>query len=112
MNWKKIDAPRTKAKWRDKFLCLNETPPSCRYDGVAHKALKPLPIKPGDTVKIYMRRNLAEVNWGVPPSMEAYFGKRVIELIWKCPHCDNPHHLIIPEAWIADGKAYFVEAEK
>lgn len=111
MAWRKVDAPRTKAEWRDKFIRLNETPPSCRYDGLNNKPVPPLPIKPGDVAKIYMRRNLAEVTWWVPSTSEAYFGKRVLEIIWHCPHCDNPHHLIIPETWIGEGRAEFVEAE-
>lgn len=112
MSGKRVDPPRTKAEWRDRVLCLQETPPSCRYDGVNEKSAPPLPIKPGDTVKIYMRRNLTEVTWWTPPDMKEYFGKRVLEVIWECPHCYNQHHLIIPESWIAEGKAHFVEAEE
>lgn len=111
MSWKTIDVPKTKVEWRDKYLRLMEAPPSCRYDGLAHKSHDPLPVTIGDIAQIYMRRNLDEVPWWTPPDLKEYFGKRVIELVWKCPHCANPHHLIIPESWIAEGKAIFVEAD-
>ncbi len=52
------------------------------------------------------------LNLITPHDLEQTFGKRVLELRWKCPHCDYAHEVFIPESWIAEGKAQFVEVEE
>jgi len=32
-----------------------------------------------------------------------------LDVEWRCPACDHPHTGYVPEAWIAEGKAKFVE---
>lgn len=32
-----------------------------------------------------------------------------LQVSWRCPACDYPHTDYVPEAWIAEGKAHFVE---
>lgn len=112
MSWKKVETPKKKADWRYKILRLQEVPPSCRYDGAHDRIVPQLPIQIGDVAKIERRRDISEVNWWMSQEQKETFGKRVLELVWICPHCDHPHHLIIPESWIAEGKACFVEAEE
>ena len=36
-------------------------------------------------------------------------GIRVVRIVWHCPYCGGSHEFYLPESWIADGKAVFVE---
>lgn len=109
MTYIKLFPPKRKADWKGRMLRLVAVPPSCRYDYGKEMDIPQLPIQPGDVVRLARRRDISEVNWVMSPEQMASFGKRVLEIEWQCPHCCHPHSLIIPEAWVEEGKAYFVE---
>ncbi len=106
--WKEIPAPANKADYRYKYLRLLAVPP---VDGMRRSPeTPPLPVRINDVTKISMRR-AAKDTWCVSlPNVSAWGDVRVLELEWKCPHCDQGHRILIPENWIAEGKAVFVEA--
>ena len=93
---KKVDSPKHKKDWIGKQLLLKRgwepgrcTPP----DGIA--------------VKIYRRLHALEtLNCGIDVSgLEV----RIIKVSWTCPHCGASHQGYIPERWIEEGEAFFVE---
>lgn len=114
MSWKRVDPPRTKVEWRYKHLRLLAVPPKQRQRIPGDPAGKrELPVLVGDVVKVYMRRKAEETaNVCSISDVSSWGNVRVLEVEWDCPHCDNTHHLIIPESWIGEGKAEFVEAEE
>lgn len=112
MVWKKIEPPKKKADYRYKYLCLLASPPPSKYDWANGRLYPPLPVQPGDVAQIHMRRDYREIEQIVGHNLEQTYGKRVLELRWKCPHCDHAHEVFIPESWLAEGKAEFVEAEE
>lgn len=108
MNWKEIPRPARKADYRYKYLQLLCPPPE---DG--HKPAPgdpPLPIRAGDVLRISMRRNALET-WEKTniPNVSAWGDMRILELTWKCPCCGSRHAVMIPEAWLDEGRAVFVE---
>lgn len=109
--WKEVPAPTRKADYRYKHLRLLDTPPRQQIDygpdGIYWKS--ELPVQTGDVVQIVMRRSAAETRHICSVSDVSAWGDRVLEVEWPCPHCLHPHHVIIPEHWIAEGKAVFVE---
>ena len=109
--WKEVSAPARKADYRYKFLRLLDTPPRQRIgygpDGSYWK--RELPIRAGDVVQISMRRSAAETGHLCSVNDVSAWGERVLEVEWPCLHCLHPHHVMIPESWITEGKAVFVE---
>lgn len=102
--WKYVSPPARKADYRNKHLRLLATPPEqCPGQRV-------LPVLNGDVVKIYMRRSAKET-WRMCNSnnVASWGDVRVLEVEWPCPHCGHTHRLMIPESWIDEGKAVFVE---
>lgn len=111
MSWKAVSPPARKADWRYKHLRLLAFPPSSKYDWENNRPFPPLPVQIGDVAQIYMRRDYGDIKDVVGHGLEQEYGKRVLEVYWKCPHCEHSHSLFIPESWIAEGKAEFVEAQ-
>lgn len=109
MNWKEIPRPARKADYRYKHLRLLADPPE---DGIWRApGQNPLPVKTGDVLTVHARRN-AKDTWsagGYIPSVTHWGDMRILELTWTCHHCGSSHSLLIPEAWLDEGKAVFVE---
>ena len=104
-----VERPARKAEYRYKHLRLLATPPEQRIADVPIKQ-RDLPVRIGDVVKITMRRNARETWQIVSANDVSNWGDvRVLEVEWPCPHCGHSHHFMIPESWLDDGKAVFVE---
>ncbi|MDE7372205.1 MAG: hypothetical protein K2N07_10820, partial [Desulfovibrio sp.] len=70
-----------------------------------------LPVQIGDVVRIYMRRSFDEARELLTTrAIHAWPKGRILEVEWDCPHCAQRHRILIPESWIAEGKAVFVES--
>jgi hypothetical protein len=41
--------------------------------------------------------------------VSAWGSVRVLRVSWRCPYCAAYHQCYIPESWLAEGKAVFVE---
>lgn len=107
-NWKEIPRPARKADYRYKFVRLSCPPPEA---GQSRAPGDPaLPIHAGDVLQITIRRN-ARDTWGncSTPNVADWGDIRVLELRWICPCCGSWHAVFIPESWLDDGKAVFVE---
>ncbi len=109
--WKEAPAPARKSEYRFKHLRLLAAPPRQQIGyGPEGRYWKPeLPVQAGDVVQIVMRRSAAETGHVCSVNDVSAWGERVLEVEWSCPHCLHPHHVMIPESWIAGGKAMFVE---
>ena len=108
-NWKEVERPARKADSRYKYLRLLAVPPEQRIVG-GQSGQRELPVRTGDVVKIYMRRSAEETKHVVSVNdVSAWGDARVLEVEWPCPHCRHTHHVMIPESWIAENKAVFVE---
>ena len=108
VTWKDVPPPAKKADYRYKHLRLLAEPP---VDGQpCSPETPPLPVRIGDVARIAMRRAAKETRGICSITDVSSWGAiRVLELEWKCPHCAEAHHILIPESWIAEGKAVFVE---
>lgn len=105
--WKEVERPARKADYRDKFLRLSCPPPE---GGQQRAPGRPLfPIQSGDVLRISMRRNAKDTCHVSIPNVSAWGDVRVLELRWICPCCESWHAIIIPESWIDEDKAVFVE---
>lgn len=111
VTWKDVPPPAKKADYRYKHLCLLAVPP---VEGILRSpGTPPLPVRINDVTKISMRR-AAKETWSACylPDVTSWGDIRILELEWKCPHCAEAHRILIPESWIAEGKAVFVEPVK
>lgn len=107
MSWKKVEPPRTKAEWRYKHLRLLALPPRQVTIG------KPeLPVKIGDVVRIFMRRSYDDAGNLWTHDISEWPRERILEVEWGCPHCGHMHRSLIPESWITEGRAEFVEKDE
>lgn len=107
--WKTIPTPSRKADYRYKHLRLLAAPPAQRIFGGSPDQ-EELPVRINDVVRIYMRRTAEETAHVVSVNnVSAWGNTRVLDVEWACPHCSHLHHVMIPENWIAEGKAVFVE---
>ena len=109
-NWIDVPAPVCKVDWRFKYLRLMALPPEQNLK--SSDGRKTLPIEKGAIVKINMRRHARET-WSMcsVPDVSPWGDVRVLELEWHCTFCGSTHRFYIPESWIAEGKAVFVERE-
>lgn len=113
MSWKEVPAPTRKADYRNKHLRLLDTPPRQQigYSPEGRYWRPELPVQVGDVVEIYMRRTAAETGHVCSVNDVSDWGTRVLEVVWDCPHCLHAHNVMIPESWLDEGKAVFVEPE-
>lgn len=112
MMWKEMERPAKKADYRYKHLRLLATPPEQRIADVPIQQRK-LPVRIGDVVKISMRRNARETRQlAFTNDVSGWGDVRVLEVEWPCPHCGHTHRFLIPESWLDEGKAEFVELAK
>lgn len=107
MSWKDVPIPAKKADYRFKHLRLLAVPPRQQ---LRFSPQPELPVKAGDVAMIYARRSWAEADAHCHClDISLWPHERVLELMWDCGHCHATHHILIPEAWIAEGKTVFVE---
>lgn len=106
MNWKEVPAPARKADYAGKLLLLLETPPKQQHQ---YDDSPELPILAGDVARIWMRRSFRAADCMHNVDISSWAEGRVLELRWKCPYCAALHSVLIPESWIEEGKAIFVE---
>lgn len=112
MFWIAVPPPIRKPDWRYKHMRLLAVPPKQRIPGDP-TGQRELPVQIGDVVKVYMRRRAEETAHVCSISDVSTWGNvRVLEVEWDCPHCGHPHHIMIPESWVAEGDAVFVEKDK
>ena len=87
------------------YLRLLVVPPK-----LAVRYYRDLHLKPGDVVPLSRRCGFSEACCEVPGIRGLWKGeRRFLILSLRCPYCGDLHHFVIPESWIAEGKAVFVE---
>lgn len=101
--YKKIDPPKKKADWPGKLLELAVAPP--RWQEIVPRYLPEV----GAIVRIARRMNAKDTQ-GSCDDCSHWGNFRVLKVHCECPHCHVRHTCFVPECWIAQGKAFFVEA--
>lgn len=101
MVWKPRQTPRRKADYIGAWLMLDEdVPPQWWSED------KPMPVfrpRKGDVVRIASRlsNKMDYVSgWGEI---------RILRIYYNCGHCHTRHSYFIPEKWLEEGLAHFVE---
>ena len=89
--WRRVDAPRYKKDYRDKFVTAGDFSPVRAGDMAS----------PPDGAVCRVERRYSE-----GPGQEF-----LLLLLWRCPHCRLICHVSVPESWIRDGRLVFVERE-
>ena len=98
--WKAVSPPKHKKDWVGKYL----NPLKERAPGEKGGCLPP----EGTLLRIDRRLNAQETMNGWLDV--ACWGKvRILKCSWHCGVCGAEHLAIIPESWIEDGYAIFVE---
>ena len=106
MNWRSIDPPSKKSDFVGKFLALNEdAPPVWFNDGNPMPQFRP---KSGDIVRIARRMNAKDASLSVL-DVSSWGNIRILKIEILCKTCGTIHQAFIPESWIAENKACFVE---
>jgi hypothetical protein len=110
--FREIPAPAKKADYVGQYLFLLADSPADQREHVK----KYFPDRPyrknyaarGDVVRIVRRQNAKETQhsaWDVSRWGEI----RILALEFECATCGVTHRDFIPESWIEEGKAVFVE---
>ncbi len=106
--WREIPIPSRKTEYEGKHLLLLDNPqkldPPREYWPAGYE-----PIDLTDSVvKLYKRRNAKETMHS-PRDVSGWGSIRVLQILWRCVHCNMSHECYIPESWLEEGKAVFVE---
>ena len=102
--WKAVSPPKFKKDWVGKYL----NPLKERKRGSQERGGIVPPE--GTLLRIDRRLNAQETMHG--PLDVACWGKiRILSCSWYCGACGARHGCYIPESWIEDGHAVFVEKE-
>ena len=108
--WREIPTPARKAEYAGKHLLLL----ACPYDFARerHKGwarmYKGVPDLT-DTVVYLLRRISAKETQGTSRDVSHWGAIRVLCVSWECSLCGSSHECCMPESWIEEGKAVFVE---
>ena len=111
MNWIEVSVPGRKPEYIGKFLLLKEPMPSQLPDSDVFADARAQEFLPpaGSVVKIFSRIN-ANSTRQTCRDVSHWDGERILLVDWTCPDCRASHRYALPETWIAEGKAAFVEA--
>jgi len=107
--WREIPIPARKTEYEGKRLLLlanperYETPKQYRPDDYIEQ-----PDLTDWVVRLARRCN-AKDTMGSPDDVSRWGSIRVLRIGWRCPHCGCAHSCYIPESWLEEGKAVFVE---
>ena len=104
MKYVKVDPPKKKGDWPGKLLRLEVAPSP--WSGVVKRWLP----EAGAIVRIFKRLNAKET-WGLGDDCSSLGDIRVLKLHCRCLHCHVLHVCFIPESWVVEGKAVFVEEQ-
>lgn len=101
--------PKYKKDWPGKTLLLNEDCPLRHYRG--GKPDQPSLLRKGEFVILdrFLAKNEARYLGHPETSRWVEEERRVIKLTWTCPTCAARHEDYIPESFIRQKKAIFVE---
>jgi hypothetical protein len=110
--YREIPAPGRKADYVGCHLFLLEDSPADQRERVR----KYFPDRPyrknyaakGDVVRIVRRMNAKDTSCG-SRDVSFWGSIRILSVTFECATCGTTHQDYIPESWIAEGKAVFVE---
>lgn len=89
--WRRVDAPRYKKDYRDKYVTAEDLSPA-RVGDMA-------PPPDGAVYRVVRRYS------------EGAGQEFQLRLRWRCIHCGLSCCIVVPESWIRDGRLVFVERD-
>jgi hypothetical protein len=110
--WREIPVPERKADYAGKHLRLlanpeqYEPPKQFWHEGYSGK-----PDLTGRVVYLHRRLNARET-MNSAHDVSRWGDVRVLAITWHCTRCGASHSGYIPESWLEEGKAVFVERVK
>ena len=112
VKWREIPIPARKPEYEGKHLRLLEDPPRDVIPLEAWPDGYPGPPDLTDELVYVHRRMNAKDTMHSPIDVSHWGSVRVLRISWNCPYCASGHHCYIPESWLAEGKAVFMERVK
>ena len=107
--WREIPIPSRKTEYEGKYILLLDNPEryelSRRFWPDGYNGNPDLT----DTVVWVVRRCNAKETQGSSNDVSGWGAIRVMRVQWHCCHCNSSHEFYIPESWLEEGKAVFVE---
>ena len=111
--WRETPIPARKADYEGKFLRLledlpeeNDIPRRWWPEGYSGK-----PDLTDMLVRLEKRLNAKDTMHSAH-DVSSWGSIRVLRISWACPYCASTHQCYIPEAWLAEGRAVFMERVK
>lgn len=106
---RELAIPKYKKDWPGKTLLMKEDCPLTHWRG--GKPGQPSLLTAGEVVRLerFLSREEARMSRWRELYRWSEEGQRVIKLSWSCPHCAHTHEDFIPESFIRQKKAIFVE---
>ena len=99
--------PKYKKDWPGRTLLMKEACPTTRMSPYEYGERLPSLIEAGVLVKL--ERFLSKSEATLSGHSDLYQCQRVIKIGWRCPRCAVCHEDYIPESFIRQKKAIFVE---
>lgn len=103
--WREIPIPARKTEYEHKHLHLRADPDRYRRP----EEFGRYDVDLTDTIVLLTRRCNAKDTMYSPIDVSHWGAIRVLRIRWYCRHCGSAHECYIPEAWLEEGKAVFVE---
>ena len=107
--WREIPIPSRKTEYEGKHLLLLANP---ERHAIPREFWPDGYYGPPDlteTVVFVTRRCNAKDTMGASSDVSRWGAIRVMRVHWTCCHCNACHECYIPESWLTEGKAVFVE---
>ncbi|HIW78393.1 MAG TPA: hypothetical protein H9874_04515 [Candidatus Bilophila faecipullorum] len=106
---RELAIPKYKKDWPGRTLLMKEDCPLTHWR--AGKPGQPSLLTAGEVVTLerFLSREEARMSGWSELYRWTDEGQRVIKLSWSCPHCAHTHEDFIPESFIRQKKALFVE---
>lgn len=106
---RELAIPKYKKDWPGKTLLMKEDCPTTHWR--AGKRDQPSLLTAGEVVRLerFLSRDEARMSGCGQLYRWSEEGQRVIKISWSCPHCAHTHEDFIPESFIRQKKAIFVE---
>ena len=104
--------PKYKKDWPGKTLLMKEACPRTRIDPDEYGKRLPSLLEAGALVRLERILSRSEAVLSGHSDLYQWAekeGQRVIKLLWLCPRCSARHEDYIPESFIRQKKALFVE---
>jgi hypothetical protein len=103
--WREIPIPSRKTQYERRHLLLLDNP--YKYEKLRDWERSEVDLT--DTVVWLTRRLNAKDTMNTSHDVSNWGPVRILRILWECGYCGHDHECFIPESWLEEGKAVFVE---